>query len=147
MDNSITFIKMAQRPHRGHSDITMTQTIAQRVHCGPLAIQCPTFSTAIFLSMFKKIATDAWPQRPAPTVCGNVTTATTSLQTTPIYVPTSQRLHRSLIRSNRCTVFHSIRRCGKQALGFSIFSMTQQELDAAVAYHIEGVYPALNNEK
>ena len=108
----ITIVKISQRRHRGHSDITTTQTIAQRVHCGPLVIQCPTFSTAILLSMFQKIATDARPQRRTPTVCGDVTTATTSLRTTPIYVPTSQR---SLIRSNRSMIVHSIRRCGKQA--------------------------------
>ena len=93
----ITIVKISQRPHRGHSDITMTQTIAQQEHCGPLGIQCPTFSKAIFLSIFKKIAKDARPQRRTPTVCGDVTTATTSLRTTPIYVPTSQRPQQSLI--------------------------------------------------
>ena len=56
----------AQRPHRCHTDLTTTTTTLQRLHCGPLPIQWPTFSTAIFLNMFKKIATDARPQRTAP---------------------------------------------------------------------------------
>ena len=41
-------IKMAHQPHRWHSDLTTTTTTAQRMHCGPLAIHCPTFSTALF---------------------------------------------------------------------------------------------------